>query len=89
MRKVGEFNMTDENITQDPQKMHAEKMLEAIEAAIEGRLTDDYKTLKINNREITKFTFDELLNLRTYYRSELARIKARRNKTFKTIGYRF
>lgn len=81
-----------ENITTNETtvtKTHAEKMLEAIEAALEGRITDDYKTLKINNREITKHSFDELLRLRDYYRAEVARIKARRNKTFKNIGYRF
>jgi hypothetical protein len=69
---------------------HAEKMLAAIEAVLENRATgEEYKILKINNREITKHTFDELTRLRSYYRSELARIKARKNKTFKNIGYRF
>lgn len=83
--------MSENITTNEPTvtKTHAEKMLEAIEAALEGRITDDYKTLKINNREITKHSFDELLRLRDYYRAEVARIKARRNKTFKNIGYRF
>lgn len=84
--------MNDDNITAtEPtvEKSHAEKMLEAIEATLEGRITDDYKSLKINNREITKHSFDELLRLRDYYRAEVTRIKARRKKTFKNIGYRF
>ena len=83
--------MTDEeNINGTPEKVtHAEKMIEAIEAVLEGRITDEYKTIKINNREITKHSFDELRRLREYYRAELTRIKARRNKTFKSIGYRF
>lgn len=83
--------MSDEELTPEikPEKTHAEKMLEAIEAVLEGRVTNDYKTLKINNREITKHTFDELRRLREYYRAEMTRIKARRKKTFKTIGYRF
>lgn len=68
---------------------HAERMLAAIEAALEGRITDDYKSLKINNREITKHSFDELRRLREYYRAEVARIKAYKRKTFKNIGYRF
>lgn len=84
--------MSDENKTAtEPTvvKSHAEKMLEAIEAVLEGRITDDYKSLKINNREITKHSFDELTKMREYYRAEVARAKARRNKTFKRIGYKF
>lgn len=85
--------MSEENITTSTEataeKTHAEKMLEAIEAALEGRVVDDYKSLKINNREITAHSFDELRRLREYYRAEVTRIKARRRKTFKSIGYRF
>lgn len=80
----------EENISGTPETVtHAEKMLEAIEAVLEGRITDEYKTIKINNREITKHSFDELRRLREYYRAELTRINARRRKTFKSIGYRF
>ncbi len=80
----------EENINGTPEKVtHAEKMLQAIEAVLEGRATDEYKSLKINNREITKHSFDELRRLREYYRAELTRIKARRRKTFKSIGYKF
>ncbi len=82
--------MTEENINGIPETAtHAEKMLKAIEAVLEGRITDEYKTIKINNREIVKHSFDELRRLREYYRAELTRIKARRSKTFKNIGYRF
>lgn len=80
----------EENINSTPEKVtHAEKMLEAIEAVLEGRITDEYKTIKINNREITKHSFDELRRLREYYRAELTRIKARKNKIFQNIRYRF
>lgn len=71
------------------EKTHAEKMLEAIEAVLEGRITDDHKSIKINNREITKHSFDELAKLRNYYRAEIARAKARKRKAFRNIGYRF
>ena len=82
--------MVEENTSGTPQPVtHAERMLEAIEAVLEGRVTDEYKTIKINNREITKHSFDELRRLREYYRAELTRIKARRRKTFKSIGYKF
>lgn len=76
--------MSEENT-----KTHAEKMLEAIEAALEGRITDEYKTLKIGNRELTAHSLDELRRLREYYRAEVTRIKVRRRKTFKNIGYKF
>ena len=79
----------DENTNEIITKTHAEKMLEAIEAVLEGRATDEYKSIKINNREITKHTFDELRRIREYYRAEIARNKARRSRTFKNIGYRF
>lgn len=68
---------------------HAERMLAAIEAVLEGRVTDEYKTLKINNREITKHSFDELIRLRNYYRAEVARLQIRRKKSFENIGYKF
>lgn len=70
-------------------KTHAEKMLEAIEAVLEGRLLDEYKTLKIANREITKHTFDELRRFRDYYRAEVVRQKVRKNGKFKNYRYRF
>lgn len=79
--------MTDEEIKQE--KTHAEKMLEAIESALEGRILDEYKNLKINNREITKHSFDELRRLRDYYRGEIARQKIRKRGTFKSYRYRF
>lgn len=80
----------EENINEAAESQtHAEKMLEAIEAVLEGRATDEYKSIKINNREITKHSFDELRRIREYYRAELTRTKARRRKTFKSIGYRF
>ena len=79
--------MSNENTPAE--KTHAEKMLEAIEAALEGRISDEYKTLKIGNREITAHSFDQLRRLREYYRAEVTRIKVRRRKTFKNIRYKF
>ena len=93
MRKHGGVKMSDEEqITQETTektKTHAEKMLEAIEAVLEGRLLDEYKTLKIANREITKHTVDELRRFRDYYRGEIARQKMRKNGKFKSYRYRF
>lgn len=90
MRKHGGVNnMANEDISGVSTKTHAEKMLEAIEAVLEGRLLDEYKTLKIGNREITKHTFDELRRFRDYYRGEVVRQKVRANGKFKSYRYRF
>lgn len=93
MQKHGGVSMSEyqekQNETASETKTHAEKMLEAIEAVLEGRLTDEYKTIKIANREITKHTFDELRRIRDYYRGEVARQKARKNGKFKSYRYRF
>lgn len=85
----GSGSASNQDISGVETKTHAEKMLEAIEAVLEGRLTDEYKTLKIGNREITKHTFDELRRFRDYYRGEVARQKARKNGKFKSYRYRF
>lgn len=87
MRKHGGDNMTEKEDKKEP--THAEKMLMAIESVLEGRLTDEYKTLKIANREITKHTFDELRRFRDYYRGEVARQKVRQKGKFKSYRYRF
>lgn len=90
MRKHGGVNnMANEDTSGVGTKTHAEKMLEAIEAVLEGRLLDEYKTLKIGNREITKHTFDELRRFRDYYRGEVVRQKVRANGKFKSYRYRF
>ncbi|HIU06754.1 MAG TPA: hypothetical protein IAC46_04140 [Candidatus Onthoplasma faecigallinarum] len=64
-------------------------MLELVEAALEGRLKNEYKSIKINNREITKHSFSELTELRTYYRAEVARDKVRKSRKFDIIGFKF
>ena len=64
-------------------------MLELVEAALEGRLKNEYKSIKINNREITKHAFSELTELRTYYRAEVARDKVRKSRKFDIIGFKF
>lgn len=54
---------------------HAERVLSAIEAVIEGRATKDQNSYKINNRELVRTTIAELLELRKTYRHEVARLK--------------
>ena len=85
LQQIGEVKMAEN----EEKQSHAERMLAAIEATLEGRATDEYKTLKINNREITKHSFDELTRLRNYYRKEVAMQRARKQKVYKNVGYRF
>ncbi len=51
---------------------HAERMLAAIEALIEGRATSDLSSYSVAGRSLTKMTFDELLAARSYFRHEVA-----------------
>jgi hypothetical protein len=55
---------------------HVEKVLDAIEAVIQGRATKDQQRYKINNRELERTPIGDLLKLRSTYREELRRIKA-------------
>ena len=55
---------------------HAEKVLAAIEAVIEGRASMDQQRYKINDRELERTPISELLRLRSTYKSEVRRIQA-------------
>lgn len=59
-------------------RAHAEKVLESIEAVIEGRATKDQDSYRINNRELRRTPISQLLKLREVYRAEVAQLKARR-----------
>lgn len=51
---------------------HAERVLEAIEAAIEGRLTSDLEEVTINGRSVKHIPMRELVRLRAIYAAEVA-----------------
>ena len=57
-------------------RKHAERVLEAIEAVIEGRATSDQQSYKINNREIVRIPIADLLRWRDKYRAEVSMIKS-------------
>jgi hypothetical protein len=59
-------------------RAHAEKVLQSIEAVIEGRATRDQDSYRINNRELRRTPISQLLKLRDLYRHEVAQLKARR-----------
>ncbi|WP_314190424.1 hypothetical protein [Paracoccus yeei] len=52
---------------------HARKVLDAIEAVIEGRATIDQQKYTINNRELWRTPIADLLLLRSRYREEVRR----------------
>jgi hypothetical protein len=62
---------------------HAEKMLEAIEATLEGRATSDHQEYEILGRKLTRIPVEELMRLRNQYKVEVQnqqyveRLKAR------------
>lgn len=53
-------------------RTHARKVLEAIEAVIEGRASSDQQAVTIGDRSIVKIPIAELLRLRDSYKLEVA-----------------
>lgn len=51
---------------------HARKVLDAIEAVIENRATQDQEEYSISNRSLRRTPIPDLLKLRTLYRQEVA-----------------
>lgn len=56
--------------TDDP-RSHAQKMLDAIEALMEGRASSAEASYSIGDRSLTKLTPDELIRWRNFYRAEV------------------
>lgn len=57
--------------TTGPQKSHAARMVEAIEAQLEGRATDGQRAMSINGRSLDRIPVLELMEIRAKYRMEL------------------
>lgn len=71
-------------------RRHAEKVLAAIEAVIEGRATQDQQSYTINNRSLQRTPIADLLKLRDRYRAEVARLKkGSRGLLGRTVRVRF
>lgn len=60
-----------ENVALDD-RSHAKKVLDAIEAVIEGRASKDQQQYTIGNRALTRMPIDELLRFRARYKAEVA-----------------
>lgn len=56
--------------TTGPIKTHAARMVEAIEAQLEGRATDGQKSMSINGRSLDRHSLAELMEARKTYRIE-------------------
>lgn len=53
-------------------RSHARKVLDSIEAAIEGRAGDTVQSYTIGGRQINKMSPDELIKWRSYYLAQIA-----------------
>ena len=55
---------------------HVDRVLDAIEAVIEGRATRDQESYRINNRELRRTPISDLMALRDRYRAEQRRSRS-------------
>lgn len=53
-------------------RSHAQKVIDAIEAVIEGRASRDQQEMQIDGERLVRTPFDELVRIRNRYRHELA-----------------
>ena len=67
---------TDFDNNVDP-RSHAEIMLGKIETILEGKADSDVSSYSINGRSLTKFSPQELIDWRTFYKQEVSAIKKR------------
>jgi len=88
------FLIDDYANTNADQRTHAKKVLDAIEATIEGRASQDQMSYSIAGRSLSRMSVDDLLKFRDRYRAEYnqelqkARIKNKQD-TGNTIKVRF
>ena len=68
-------------------RSQARKALEAIEAMLAGQANEGVRRYRINNRELERYTVDELLQLRSHFASEVQR-EERKNKGLSGLGPR-
>ena len=71
----GEIDIATDFDNQVDPRHHAEIMLGKIEGILEGKADSDVSSYSINGRSLSKFTPDELVQWRDYYRREVSAIK--------------
>ena len=60
----------------DP-RTHAEIMIAKIESILSGKADADVASYSINDRSLTKMSFEDLINARDFYRKEYAKERAK------------
>jgi len=91
----GDFVITaDLDVDQADIRTHAEITLGKIESLIQGKADNDAQEYSIAGRQLKKYSFNELLSLRDYYKKEVAKEKAERDikqgrKSSSTVKVRF
>lgn len=60
-------------------RSHARRVLDAIEATLEGKATSDHEETQINGRSIKRFPVEQLLTWRDKYRAEVVREQRKLN----------
>lgn len=74
----GEFYaIADLDVNQSDPRTHAEIMVDKIESLLEGKADADVSSYSVAGRSLTKLTFNELVEARDYFRSEVTKEKAK------------
>lgn len=88
----GEFDVLTDFDNNVDARTHAEIMLQKIEAILEGKADADVSSYSINGRSLNKFSPDELVKWRDYYKAEVSterrkqRIKHGKGAGFTILG---
>jgi hypothetical protein len=86
---TGFVTIKDNPATSGQKIAHAEKMFYAIEAVLDGRITDDVQQVSIAGRSITNIPVAELFVYRAMYARELDRIQNNNRPRNRTIPISF
>jgi hypothetical protein len=54
-------------------RSHVKKVLDALEAVLVGKASEDQLSMSIGDRSLSRYSFDELRKMRSAYKSEYAR----------------
>lgn len=76
--KRGEFKvLADLDVAGIDSRSHSEIMLAKIESVLVGKADSDVQSYSVAGRSLTKMSFQELLDARNFYKSEVIREKAK------------
>lgn len=93
--KRGEFKvLADLDVSGIDSRSHAEIMVTKIESILAGKADSDVQSYSVAGRSLTKMSFQELLDARNFYKSEVMREKAKEDakngrKGASTVKVRF